>query len=64
MRRILIIASAPHSALIPIACKSNTVMMHHVNRGHEPIQGPIWPSVMESNRLGLPDPSVKTPREK
>ncbi|KAL7934232.1 hypothetical protein V8C35DRAFT_302071 [Trichoderma chlorosporum] len=50
MRRILITASAPHSMDSPGASKCRTVMMHHVNRGHEPIQGPIWPSVMESNR--------------
>jgi hypothetical protein len=61
MRRMLITASAPHSAETLGPSKRCTVMMHHVKRGHESMKGPIWPDAMASNRLGLPDPSLKKP---
>lgn len=61
MRRMLITASAPHSAETPSPSQCTTVLMHHVKPGHEPIQGPIWPLAMARNRLGLPDLSLEKP---
>lgn len=59
MRRMLITASAPHSAETPGPSQCRTVSTHHVKAGHEPIQGPIWPFAMARNRLGLPDASLQ-----